>query len=112
MLRAFDLSAMEDEVNQHLNDPELRLISLDIYCSEETAYTVANLRLAACEKREFRFYRYLKRYILLGGIGHPEVDKTLNNPDVRLIKYYMFPTAEGTVVVLDYQVRKERVDNI
>lgn len=108
MYRALDLSTLEDKANELLNDPYYRLLSLKISCSEETAYTVASMQFAPCEKRETKFKRQLERFILIGGMGHPELDKRLADKKVHLIKQYVFPTAEGTVVVLDYNVRKGR----
>lgn len=108
MLRTIDLGAMEDVVNQYLNDPDYRLLSLKIFCSEETGYTVATMRFAPCERRETKYTRMLRRFTLEGGTGHPEVDRLLGDKNVRLIKQHVFPTSEGTVVVLDYNVRKGR----
>jgi hypothetical protein len=107
MIRAYDLSSMTEKANQDLNDPDLRLISLNISCSAETAYTVASMRFAPCEKRERKFNRYLERFIVLGN-KNPDLDRRLSDPNTRLLKQYIFPTAEGTVVVIDYQVRKGR----
>lgn len=107
MLKTFDLSIHQDTVNQMLNDPSLRLLSMKISCSEETGYTVATLRFSPCAKREIRFNRYVERYILLD-TGHPEVDKILEDTKKRLIRQHVFPTSEGVVVVLDYQVRTGR----
>lgn len=107
MHRSFDLSAMATSANEWLNDSEKRLISLSISCSAETAYTVASMRFVPCEKQERRFIRNLERFIMSDG-ENPFLDERLSNKDVRLIKQYVFPTNEGTVVVLDYQIRKER----
>lgn len=107
MLRAFDLSAQEELANQQLNDPDYRLLQLRISCSEETGYTVATMRFAPCERRETKFERKLERFVLISG-GHPLIDKRLADKRVRLIKQHIFPTSEGTVVVLDYNVRKGR----
>jgi hypothetical protein len=82
---------------------------MEISCSKETAYTVANLRFALCKDlRETRFHRFIERYLLIDRNGNPELDKKMEDPNVRLIKQYVFPTTEGTVVVIDYQVRKGR----
>jgi hypothetical protein len=108
MLRAFDLSAMEDVAIQHLNNPNYRLLTLKISCSAETGYTVATMRFASCERRETKFVRMLKRFVFSGGSGNPEIDRLLADKNVRLIKQHEFPTGEGTVVVLDYNVRKGR----
>lgn len=107
MFRAFDLSAMEDVVNELLNSPYLRLQSMKISCSAETAYTVASLRLIPCEKQERKFIRKVERFPLVAG-AHPLLDERLSNKDIQLIHQYVFPTSEGTIVVLDYQIRKER----
>jgi hypothetical protein len=107
MFRVFDLSAMGDKVNEQLNDPYYRLLSLKVSCSEETGYTVASMRFAPCAKRELKSQRKLERFVLIGG-GHPLIDKRLADKSVRLIKQHVFPTSEGTVVVLDYTVRKGR----
>lgn len=106
MLRALDLSVYENEINEYLNNPELRLVTLKISCSEETAYTVASLRFQPCERRETRYCRYLKRFVTNMGF-HLEVDQLLANQNIRLLHQHVFPTAEGTVIVLDYQVKKE-----
>jgi hypothetical protein len=108
MLRAYDLSSMTEKANELLNDPSLRLISLNISCSAETAYTVASMRLAPCPARETRFNRYLERFILLGGSGNHDLDRKLADKNVRLLKQHIFPTSEGTIVVIDYQVKKGR----
>lgn len=108
MIRAYDLSSMTEVANEHLNNPHLRLISLNISCSAETAYTVASMRLAPCPPRDTRFNRYLERFILLERFGNPVLDRRLADKNVQLLKQYVFPTAEGTVVVIDYQVRKGR----
>lgn len=108
MIRAYDLSCMTEKANEYLNEPTLRLISLNVTCSTETAYTVASMRLAPCEKRDTRFNRYLERFILLERNGNPDLDRRMKDPNTRLLKQYIFPTAEGTVVVIDYQVRKGR----
>lgn len=107
MIRVFDLSTHSDHVNDLLNDPKYRLNQLKIYCSEETGYTTATLRLTPCPKRTTKFKRYLARYVC-DRFGHPEVDRLLEDKNVRLIKQHIFPTQEGTVIVLDYQVRKGR----
>lgn len=107
MFRAFDLSAMEDKVNEMLNDPCYRLLSLKISCSEETGYTVASMRFAPCAKRELKSTRVLERFILIAG-GNPTLDARLADKNTRLIKQHVFPTSEGTVVVIDYTVRKGR----
>jgi hypothetical protein len=96
-----------DKVNEHLNDPYYRLNQLKIYCSEETGYTSATLRLTPSPKRHTRFKRYIKRFVC-DSFGHPEIDELLSDRNVRLIKQHIFPTAEGTVIVLDYQVKKGR----
>lgn len=107
MYKAFDLSAMAEVANEKLNDPELRLVSLNVNCSAETGYTVASMRFAPCEKQERKFIRKLERFVLFDG-ENPYLDQRLSDKDVRLIKQYVFPTNEGTVVVLDYHIRKGR----
>lgn len=104
MIRTFDLSVFEENVHELLNNERLRLISLNVSCSEETGYTVATLHLAPCEPRERRFERYLKRFILFE--SDTEIDEILHNKENRLIKKYIFPTSEGTIIVLDYNVRR------
>lgn len=107
MYRAFDLSVAATEANQLLNNPELRLVSLSVSCSAETAYTVASLRFTSCEPQERKFSRRLERFIMFEG-ENSDLDFRLSDKNFRLIKQYVFPTSEGTVVVLDYQIRKER----
>lgn len=108
MYRAFDLSVMRKEANQLLNNPELRLISMNVSCSAETGYTVASMRFAPCEKQERRFIRKLERFVMFDG-GNQYLDERLSDKNVRLIKQYIFPTNEGTIIVLDYHTRKERL---
>lgn len=107
MYRAFDLSVAAREANQLLNDPEIRLVSMSVSCSAETAYTVASLRFNECEKQERKFTRRLERFVMFEG-ANSFLDERLSDKNVRLIRQYVFPTSEGTVVVLDYQIRKER----
>jgi hypothetical protein len=107
MIRVFDLAVFTDKANDLLNDPNYRLNQLKIYCSEETGYTTATMRLTPCAKRNLKFKRFLKRFVC-ESFGHPEIDELLRDKNVRLIKQHIFPTAEGTVIVLDYQVRKGR----
>jgi hypothetical protein len=107
MYRSFDLDAMVNVANDMLNDPYLRLQSMNISCSAETAYTTASMRFIDCEKREQKFIRKLERFVLFAG-GHPRLDARLQDKEVRLIKQYVFPTHDGTVVVLDYHIRKGR----
>lgn len=104
MYREFDLSVAAREADQLLNNPTLRLVSIDIFCSAETAYTRASLRFIPCEPRKRKFIRKLRRFVLFEG-ANPQLDERLSNENVRLIKQYVFPTSEGTVVVLDYQIR-------
>lgn len=80
---------------------------MKINCSEETGYTTATLRLTKCEPREKKYKRFVERFVLTGSYNK-ELEKRMDDPDNRLIKQYVFPTFEGIVVVLDYQVRKGR----
>lgn len=106
MLRSIDLSTLAGKANEYLNHPEMRLVSLDISCSAETGFTIASMRLAPCDPQERRFRRVLERFVLGFSPGHPELDKRLKDPKIMLIHHHIFPTAEGTVVVLDYQTKK------
>lgn len=107
MFRSFDLSIYSSNASQLLNNPELRLISLKISCSFETGYTTADLRFSPCPKREPKFKRYLRRFIVEQ--EHPALDSLLQDKKVRVIKQHVFPTTEGTVVVVDYQVTNRKV---
>lgn len=109
MYRAFDLSALQDIANEFLNNEHLQLVSLNVSCSAETAYTVAALRFVPCERKERKFTRRLERFVLFEGVNS-HLDERLSDKNVRLIRQYIFPTNEGTIVVLDYQIRKERQD--
>jgi hypothetical protein len=106
MLRSFDLSIFQEQANDLLNDPELSLLSMKISCSEETGYTVATMHMKPCDKRDRRFQRFIERFIL--STENQELDNRLADKEVRLLNQHIFPTAEGTIVVLDYQVRKGR----
>lgn len=109
MLRAYDLSVMQDKLNEELNNPRFRLLSLKISCSEETGYTVATVRFSVqAEDASKQHKRYIKRFVLFDGMLHPEVDLILRDKNCKLLKYHVFPTKEGTVVVLDYQKKKGR----
>ena len=107
MFRSFDLSIYSSNANQLLNDPCLRLISIKISCNFETGYTNADLRFSRCPKRETKFKRYLKRFVLEQ--ESPALDSLLQDKNIRVIKQHVFPTIEGVVVVLDYQVRNRKV---
>lgn len=107
MFRVFDLSIYASNANELLNNPCLRLISLKISCSFETGYTTANLRFSPCEKRETKFKRYLKRFRVEQ--DDHQLDELLQDKDVRIIKQHVFPTEDGSIVVVDYQVRKRKV---
>lgn len=107
MYRSFDMALHYDKINELLNNPRLKLINLHVSCSEETGYTFVSMRFSKCEERQTRFKRCLERFVLPHS-GHPELDKRLTDKRVRLIKQHTFPTSDGVVVVLDYQVRKER----
>lgn len=107
MFRTFDLSIYSSNANQLLNDPCLRLISLKISCSFETGYTTADLRLAPCPKKEPKFKRYIRRFIVEQ--ANQELDELLGNEKVHIIKQHVFPTVEGTIVVVDYQVKNRKV---
>ena len=103
MFRSVSLNLDEDYLNDVLNDEELSLISMSISCSEETAYTTATIRMKPCEPHERKFRRCVRRF--MANEGYRPIDEILNDPKTRLIKLYNFPTAEGIVVVLDYQVK-------
>ena len=106
MFRSFDLALYSSNANQMLNDPCLRLLSLKIHCSAETGYTSAALRFSPCPKREIKFKRYLRRFVVEQ--QEPELDELLQDKKNRIIKQHIFPTAEGLIVVVDYQVRNRK----
>ena len=108
MFRIFDLAMFEEDINQLLNDPKLKLLQLNVACSEETAYTPVTLRFQQCEENQERKYkRYLNRFIA-SSEAYEVIDDLLADKKNRLIKMDTFPTKEGTVIVLDYQVKRER----
>ena len=82
---------------------------MDISCAFETGYTLASLRFKECPKQERRFNRYLKRFIVER--EESELDQLMTDKNNRIIKQYLFPITEGTIVVVDYQTKKRKAGN-
>ena len=106
MFRTLDLSNYSSNASQLLNDPCLRLIKMNISCDFETGHTTVSMRLSRCEPREIKFKRYLKRFFV--DQWNDQLDEMLKNKNIRIIKQHVFPTIEGTIVVLDYQIKSRK----
>ena len=106
MFRTFDLALYSSHANKLLNDPCLRLNSMKITCSFETAYTAASMHFSPCPKKERKYNRYLRRFIVER--ENAMLDGLLQSPSTRVIKQHVFPIEEGTIVVVDYQVRNRK----
>lgn len=106
MFRSFDLALYSSHVDKLLNDPGLRLNNMKISCSFETGYTSVSLNLSPCPKKERKYNRHLRRFIVER--DNPILDGLLQSKSTRVIKQHVFPIEEGTIVVVDYQVRNRK----
>ncbi len=104
MLRTYDLDKDQEQITRDLNDEEYALTNM--FISHNPMQGLTNVELEfnwLTIPRERRFRRYLKAFIVPHRGQNLDLDLTLSEPDIRVIKRQKFFSFEGTVVVLDYQ---------
>ena len=104
MFRTYDLDKDHARVIHDLNDEEYALISM--FISHNPAQGLTNVELKfqwLPQPKKRRFRRYLKAFLVPHRGQNFDLDLTLAEPDIRVIKERKFFSFEGTVVVLDYQ---------
>jgi hypothetical protein len=107
MIRKFDLLFNPENnhlIRTHLNDPLIQHTSLKVRCSE-TGFTSLISSFRRLQEKSERPERRIERYLLFHG-QNKEVDRILSDATTRLIAAHDFETEQGTVIVLDYRIRK------
>jgi len=109
MFRSYDLEQDQERITYDLNDDELAITDIKVDHQTATGFTTAKLDfqlLAIPEPRRYR--RYLKHFFVPHRGQNLDLDLTLSQPDVYLIKKHVFFSLTGTIVVIDYQRPIER----
>lgn len=109
MIRVFDLSMESHILTDLINEPNVRIIRLNYFCSAETGYTTAHLRYQIVKESIARKRRrHVRRFLLFDGRSE-YLDQIMDDPVTKIIKEKEFLTAQGVIIVLDYEVPRERL---
>lgn len=107
MFRVFDLSIERELVEELINSPTCKIIEMKTFCSAETGYTTVHLRYnEVTEPIKRRRRRCVRRFVLFYGLND-DLNKIMDNPGTKLIKREQFLTAQGVIIVLDYELKHE-----
>jgi hypothetical protein len=104
MIRSFDLAMNQEALNHLLDNPTVQLQEIKVMCSD-TGYTTATLQYRLGEAPFPKRKRRVERYLMFYGINL-ELNTLLESKRTRLVKLYDFQSEQGTIVVVDYQIKE------
>lgn len=104
MIRSFDLASSPEVLNHFLDDLHFELQSLKVSCSD-LGLTTLIVEYQRADEVIPRQKRRVERHLLFYGTN-PELNATLGDETTELIKMQDFFTAQGIVVVIDYQIKE------
>lgn len=107
MIRTFDLGMDQVIVEQFLNDPQIQLQKVEVFCSE-LGLTSLVLTYRLGQPAMPRKKRMIVRYLIFHGINK-DLNQILSEARYRVIELRHFQTEQGTVAVVDYQIKGELI---